>query len=104
MLFRSMLAGIAWFIGLGSLLSFNVWSEYTFIGSRNFLDSMDLLANQFLLPLGGLFVAIFAGWKLNPSIAKAELGGSEFVFGLWQFFIRFISPVLVFGIFIFQLI
>lgn len=100
----SILSGIAWFIGLGSLLSFNVWSEFTFIGSRNFLDSMDLLANQFLLPLGGLFVAVFAGWKLNPSIAKAELGGSEFVFRLWQFFIRFVSPVLVFTIFIFQLI
>ena len=100
----SLLSGVAWFIGLGSLLSFNVWSELTFIGSRNFLDSMDLLANQFLLPLGGLFVAIYAGWRLNPAIAKSELGGSDFLFKLWQFFIRFVSPVLVFAVFVFQFV
>ncbi|MEK9649911.1 MAG: sodium-dependent transporter [Gammaproteobacteria bacterium] len=99
-----LLSGIAWFIGLGSLLSFNLWSDISFIGSRNFLDSMDLIANQFLLPLGGLFVAIYAGWKLNPSIAKSELGGSVFVFNLWRFFIRYVSPVLVFAIFVFQFI
>jgi len=100
----SLLSGIAWFIGLGSLLSFNAWSDLTFIGSRNFLNSMDFLANQFLLPLGGLFVAIYAGWRLNPAIAKSELGGSDFVFNLWRFFIRYVSPVLVFAIFVFQFI
>ena len=33
-----MIFGIfAWFIGIGSVLSFNDWSDITFIGNLNFL-------------------------------------------------------------------
>ena len=34
----------AWVIGIGSVLSFNDWSNVTFIGDLNFLDSIDYLA------------------------------------------------------------
>ena len=95
---------IAWFLGIGSLLSFNLWSEVNIIGDLNFLNSMDFLANQFLMPLGGMFVAIFAGWFLSTKIIKEELEpGQKKIFIVWKFFIKFISPTLVALIFINQL-
>ena len=95
---------LAWFIGLGSVLSFNEWSDKAFIGDLNFLDSIDYLANQFLMPIGGMMVAIFAGWFLKPDLALDEFSGIQLkVFNTWRFFIRFISPTLVAAVFIYQL-
>ena len=95
---------MAWVIGIGSVLSFNEWSDLKFIGDLNFLDSMDFIANQFLMPIGGMLVAIFAGWFLKPDLAMAELTGIELnVFKIWRFFIKFISPVLVAAVFVYQL-
>jgi len=95
---------LAWFIGIGSVLSFNEWSDKAFIGDLNFLDSMDYLANQFLMPIVGMMVAIFAGWFLKPDLALDEFSDIELkVFNLWRFFIRFVSPTLVAAVFIYQL-
>jgi NSS family neurotransmitter:Na+ symporter len=47
----SLLSGVAWFIGLGSLLSFNVWSELTFIGSRNFFRFHGLASQSVFTPV-----------------------------------------------------
>jgi NSS family neurotransmitter:Na+ symporter len=66
---------------------------------------MDYLANQFLMPIGGMMVAIFAGWFLKPNLALDEFSGMQLsIFKLWRFFIRFISPVLVASVFVYQLI
>jgi NSS family neurotransmitter:Na+ symporter len=95
----------AWVIGIGSVLSFNDWSDVTFIGDLNFLDSIDYLANQFLMPIGGMMVAIFAGWFLKPDLALDEFSGIHLtIFKIWRFFIKFISPVLVAAVFVYQLV
>ena len=95
----------AWVIGIGSVLSFNDWSDISFIGDLNFLDSIDYLANQFLMPIGGMMVAIFAGWFLKPNLALDEFSDIDLViFKVWRFFIKFISPVLVAAVFVYQLV
>ena len=95
----------AWIIGIGSVLSFNDWSDISFIGDLNFLDSIDYLANQFLMPIGGMMVAIFAGWFLKPDLALNEFTGIHLIiFKIWRFFIKFISPVLVAAVFVYQLV
>jgi NSS family neurotransmitter:Na+ symporter len=102
----AMILGLfAWFIGIGSVLSFNDWSDISFIGNLNFLDSIDYLTNQFLMPLGGMMVAIFAGWFLKSNLALDELSSSHIlIFKIWKFFIKFISPVLVAAVFVYQLV
>jgi neurotransmitter:Na+ symporter, NSS family len=66
---------------------------------------MDYLANQFLMPIGGMLVAIFAGWFLKPDLALDEFSDIQLqVFNVWRFFIRYISPALVAAVFIYQLI
>ena len=91
---------VAWFLGIGTALSFNIWSDFNLTPGRNFLDSMDFIANQILLPLGGMFIAIFVGWFMDKNLIKEELGNvNPVLFGLWKFFVRFIAPLAVAVIF-----
>jgi NSS family neurotransmitter:Na+ symporter len=64
---------------------------------------MDFIANQILLPLGGMLIAIFVGWFMKEQIIKDELGQiNPTVFKLWKFFIRFIAPFSVAFVFVSQ--
>ena len=85
-----------WVLGIGSALSFNIWSDFSLIGGRNFLDSMDFIANQILLPLGGMLIAIFVGWFMKKSLIVDELGPiNNYLYVLWRFFVKFIAPACV---------
>ena len=85
-----------WVLGIGSALSFNVWSDFHLISEKNFLDSMDFLANQILLPLGGLLIAIFVGWFMKESLIKEVIGAiNPVIYYLWRFFVKFIAPACV---------
>ncbi len=85
-----------WVLGIGSALSFNIWSDFSLIGGRNFLDSMDFIANQILLPLGGMLIAIFVGWFMKKSLIVDELGPiNNYLYALWRFFVKFIAPACV---------
>ena len=85
----------AWFIGLFSALSFNLLSDFTIFG-KNFFDATDFLTNQIMLPLGGIFIAIFVGWVMKKEHVLDELGFQEnFIFKAWYFSVRFVAPTLV---------
>lgn len=98
-----MISLIAWILGIGSALSFNTWSDFKFISDRNFLDSIEFITNQLLLPLGGMFIAIFVGWFMKKSLIKDEIGEiNPILFGLWLFFIKYIAPTGVALVIFFQ--
>ena len=85
----------AWFLGLFSALSFNLISEFTIFG-RNFFDATDFLTSQIMLPLGGIFIAIFVGWIMKKEHVLDGLGFKEdFIFKAWYFSVRYIAPTLV---------
>ena len=93
-----------WVLGIGSALSFNIWSDLYLISDRNFLDSMDFVANQILLPLGGMLIAIFVGWFMKESLIKDEIGQiNPIVYKLWRFFVKFVAPICVAYIFLSQI-
>ena len=93
-----------WVLGIGSALSFNIWSNFYLIADRNFLDSMDFVANQILLPLGGMLIAIFVGWFMKESLIKDEIGQiNPIVYKLWRFFVKFVAPTCVAYIFLSQI-
>ena len=95
----------AWLLGIGTALSFNVLSDFELTPGRNFLDSMDFIANQILLPLGGMFIAIFVGWFMKKELIDEEVGYvNPIIYKLWRFFIKFIAPVSVALIFISQIL
>jgi NSS family neurotransmitter:Na+ symporter len=83
-----------------SILSYNVMDEWR-IGGRNFNDTMDYFSNQILLPLGGLLLAIFAGWVMKKQYSRDELTGlGQTMFNIWHFLIRYIVPPAVAVIFV----
>ncbi len=93
---------IIWVLGIGSVFSFNLWSgeEYQLFG-MTFFDILDYLTANIMLPLGGLLIAIFAGWRMRRASTTEELAiAEEPLFNLWYFVIRYISPVAVVLVFL----
>lgn len=83
-----------------SILSYNVMGDLGF-GDKNFNDVMDYFSNQILLPLGGLFIAIFAGWVVKKEYSRDELTTlSATSYEIWHFLIRFVVPPAVLIIFV----
>ena len=93
-----------WILGIGSALSFNIWSDVEIVLGKNFLDSMDFIANQILLPLGGMLIAIFVGWFMKESLIKDEIGHiNNALYLLWRLFVKFVAPLCVGYIFYSQI-
>jgi NSS family neurotransmitter:Na+ symporter len=87
--------GLAWLLGIGSVLSFNLWSgaEYQWFG-RTLFDLKDFLASNIMLPLGGLLIALFVGYGAGRRMALDELSISrQHLFDAWWWVIRYVSPV-----------
>lgn len=89
-----------WLLGLGTIFSFNLWSEYQFHG-LTFFGLLDFLTSNIMLPIGGLFVALFAGWVMKQQVTREELAvRSTFAYTLWRFLVRYIAPVAVIMVFL----
>lgn len=85
-------------LGVGFVL-WMIGAAYVF--SLEYLDFVDFMTEGLLLPLGGLLVAVFAGWILSRNMLTTELGEGS-VMNIWRFLIRWFVPpfvafVLVFG-------
>jgi NSS family neurotransmitter:Na+ symporter len=99
--------GLAWGIGLLTILSFNVWSDVhpldrfaTFSGKTIF-DLLDYFVSNMLLPLSAMLLALFAGWMMSGASVREELGLRDGpVFRLWQWSARVVAPLAVALVFV----
>ena len=83
-----------------SIMSYNVMGDWN-LGGRNFNDTLDYFSNQILLPLGGLLIAVFAGWVVKREITRDELDTlNASGYALWHFLIRFVVPPALVVIFV----
>ena len=93
---------LTWFVGLGSVLSFNAWSEvaplsmFALFETSTFYDLVDYVTAQILMPLGGIFIALFVGWRMQVATLREELPvmGSV-VFQVWLWMVRVVAPVAI---------
>ncbi len=91
-----LLGAITWLLGLGSVYSFNDWADVQILWGKNFFDSMDFVATNIMLPLGGVLIALFVGWKLRDEIILHDLKfEAAWVFRLWRPILKYISPIAV---------
>ncbi len=95
------LGSAIWLTGLASAFSLNVpgFVPEFLGGGQGVLDTIDNLTTKYLLPLGGLFIAIAAGWMLSKEDRESGFvalssGGQGPAKG-WTFLIRFVTPVLI---------
>lgn len=100
----SLLVGsAAWLVGLASALAFNVGAELKLFGMSAF-DLLDFITSTVLLPLGGMLIAVFAGWAMASAETRQELALGERAFKLWRFAIRFLAPAGVLTVFLAKLL
>jgi NSS family neurotransmitter:Na+ symporter len=88
-----------WIVGFGVVFSFNIWSDFKLF-DKNLFQLLDYLTANIMLPLGGLAIAIFAGWMMKQNHAEQELEIPAQGFQIWQFLIKYISPAAVFFVFL----
>lgn len=94
-----LLAVVVWVLGLGTVFSFNIWSEYKLLGLTYF-DFMDFLTANIMLPISGLLIAVFVGFYMNSKAVNSELSGiGPSLRKVWQFSLRFIAPTAIGAVF-----
>ncbi|MEX1199853.1 MAG: sodium-dependent transporter [Methylophaga sp.] len=89
-----------WALGLLTVFSFNIGSEWTLAGLTPF-ELLDYLTANIMLPLGGLLIAIFAGWVMRRANSEEELAiKPAFLFHGWRFLVRYIAPLAILVVFV----
>ena len=94
------IGAVAWLLGLGTVFSFSDADDWAFRGVTVFA-ALDYLTANVLLPLGGLLIAVFAGWKLPAFVLHEGLGienGNFYRF--WRFTLRYLSPAAIVAVFL----
>lgn len=94
---------VTFLLGIPSALSYNIMINVQIFG-MTFFDLADFLASNILLPLGGLLISIFVAWIWGIDRALVKLkNGAEQLFksyqwrvNAWRFFLKYLSPVLIF--------
>lgn len=102
---------VAWFIGLGSILSYNVWAGHyplpmfdTFRDS-NFMAVIDYVTANYLMLVGGILIAVFVGWSFKADWVKSEFkGDNPIFFNTWLWLVRVVAPASVAIALYFQLV
>ena len=83
-------------LGAACSLSFGPWKDYTLAGMTVF-SWFDFATAMFIMPIGGIFITLFAGWYLNRKLLTDELtnNGTLKVKGLRVliFLIKWVAPI-----------
>ena len=93
------IGGTIWILGFLTVFSFNVLANVSF-GKGTVFDNLDHLTNNIMLPLGGLLIAVFAGWVMCRNSTADELGGAGTTYRMWRFLARYVVPVGVMFVFL----
>lgn len=84
-------------------LSFGVLSDVQIAG-RTVFDLFNFIASNWILPLGGMFIAIYVGWVLDKKLVYAGLSNDGQLkvrfFGAFLFCVRFVAPIAILLIFL----
>lgn len=85
-----------------SVLSYNLLADFQILG-RDLNGLTDYVSNQIFLPIGGMLIAIFAGWFVSESISRGEFSLSDKGYRVWQILIRYVAPPAIFIVFVLNL-
>ncbi len=92
---------VVWLLGVAVVLSFNEWKEVKIVFGLNIFETLDKLTSTILLPLGGLLMAIFAGYFMKKSHVQEELDLNDRIFGLWRVTNNVIAPIAITAVFLY---
>lgn len=86
--------------GIPSALSSTntLFANWPAIYGKTFFETIDGIVTLWLLPIGGLMVAMFTGWFLDKQISQAEFNAGTKYYWLWRpwlFFMRWVAPIAI---------
>lgn len=91
------LSAAIFLLGIPSSLSFGPLAHVS-IFNYNLFDFVCMLTDNIFLPLGGIFMCYYIGWKWNPSRLTEEICQEQVTFPFvrqWLFLIRFVTPIMI---------
>lgn len=93
-------------LGVFCSLSFGLLKDARLFG-KSIFDLFDWTSSNLCLPVGGMFISVFAGWYLNRQLFRDEVtnGGSVRApyFKALVFVLRYVTPVAILGVLLNQL-
>ncbi|MCF0159162.1 MAG: sodium-dependent transporter [Bacteroidaceae bacterium] len=93
-------------VGVACSLSMGVWGGYKIFGMTLF-DFFDFTTAKIMLPLGGLFIALFVGWKMNTKDLLGEISNDrklpQSLIRFYYMLVRFLLPLAIALIFLNEL-
>ncbi|MDP3609069.1 MAG: sodium-dependent transporter [Methylophilus sp.] len=94
---------IIWMIGITVSLSFNVWQDVTIVFGLGIFDTLDKLTSTIMLPLGGLLMALFAGYVMQKHHRQDELNLGRSYYTAWKITNNIIAPLAILMVFLYLL-
>lgn len=93
-------------IGIVSSLALGEWNNVKIAG-LNMFDALDYLTAKIMLPVCGMFAAIFVGWILDKHIVKGEVTNYGKLkapyYPVYLLILRFVAPIGILAIFMNEL-
>ncbi len=93
-------------LGVACSLSMGVWNDFKIAGMCLF-DFFDFVSAKIILPLGGIVICLFVGWKLDRQLVEDEITNNGTLrirlFRLYLFLVRWIAPLAIGIIFVNEL-
>lgn len=92
-----LLSAVIFLMGIPSSLSFGPLANVSIL-NYNIFDFVCMLTDNIFLPLGGIFMCYYIGWKWRPDrlIDEIERDGQPFKLArIWIFLIRYMTPIMV---------
>ena len=90
-------------------LSFGPLADFKPFFGYNFFEAFDKVTAMWIMPLSGIVLSIFVGWRLPRKLVEEELTNHgtlqlpAFVIPSFFFLIRWLAPIAIAAIFISQL-
>jgi len=101
---------LLWIVGLGTVFSFSSLQDFYPLGfipafdGRNIFESLDYIVSNWMMPAGGVLVAVLAGWGLKRSATLEEWNMTDRgQYNTWRFLVRYLVPAAIALVFIVNL-
>jgi len=101
------LVSLLWLVGLGTVYSFSTLVDFyplSFVpafAERNIFQSLDYIVSNWMMPAGGVLVAMLAGWALTRAACLRELAVEDGrAFKVWRLLVRYVVPAAIAAVFI----
>lgn len=97
---------VLWLLGQLTVHSFAgaSWTklDLSFFGRplASIFDLIDAMTSSFLLPLGGLLLALLAGWAMQRKFSEDELDSTKGLYDIWLLCLKYVAPIAIIIIFL----